>query len=498
MRKLIRLLWCAFALTCSMPAVAQDQTITGTVKDPTDNSTLTGATIFNKRSHKSVVSNEQGKNTLAVRTGDVLVISHIGRKTVQLTVGAASSYESTLEIAGSDMGEAVVTAMDIRRNSRELGYSVAKVTGKEIQQSQRHNCINSLQGWVAGLTINPTSGSAGASSQIILRGFNSASLSNQPLFVVDGVIIDNSTFNETSNGGSGIGLASDRPNRNNDYTNRSSDINPSDIESITVLKGPEATALYGSQASSGAIVITTKKPGNTGKLNVSYDNSFRGTKETRFAPVINNYSPGLQCTPSSTTFTYFGPAYPADAKMYDNRDNFFKTGFTQSHNLGLDFGRKNVGFRLSGSWLNEDGVIPNNNFKRGSIRLTNTTKISNMLTITPSVSYVHTDNAKPLRGPGGYLLDLYAWPTTDNAQNYFAKTGHKHRPYAITPNSEGIDNPFFSVNKNHSRDVTDRWIASLGIDLHPLPWLDLAGRFGYDTYKTNGYSFYHPETVLLT
>src|SRR5260221_13154699 len=115
MRKLIRLLWCAFALTCSLPAVAQDQTITGTVKDQTDNSPLTGATIFNKRSHKSVVSNKQGNYTLAVRTGDVLVISHIGGKTVQLTAGAASSYESTLEIPGSATRQPLVTAMDSRR-----------------------------------------------------------------------------------------------------------------------------------------------------------------------------------------------------------------------------------------------------------------------------------------------------------------------------------------------------------------------------------------------
>src|SRR5205085_12393252 len=153
----------------------------------------------------------------------------------------------------------------------------------------------------------------GSSSQIILRGFNSLSLSNQPLFVVDGIVLDNSTLNETSNGGSALGLASDRSNRNNDYTNRIADINPSDIESVTVLKGPEATALYGSQASSGAIIITTKKA-TPGKFSVSYDNSVRVTGVNRVIELNNDYGPGTNGIPQSIFNTgsgsYFGPKYP--------------------------------------------------------------------------------------------------------------------------------------------------------------------------------------------
>ena len=158
----------------------------------------------------------------------------------------------------------------------------------EIQETQRENFLNSLQGRVAGLTLDQTSGVAGASSAVVLRGFNSLSLSNQPLYVVDGVIMDNQTVNETSGGGSGLGLASDRPNRNNDYQNRIADINPNDIETITVLKGPEATALYGSQASSGAIVITTKKA-KSNKLAIQYDNSFRFQKVTRWPETFDGY-----------------------------------------------------------------------------------------------------------------------------------------------------------------------------------------------------------------
>ena len=188
-----------------------------------------------------------------------------------ITVGAASTIAISLKTADNTLGEVVVTAMDIKRNPRELGYSVQKVAGTEVQESQRDNFLNSLAGRVAGLTLDQTSGVAGASSSVVLRGFNSLSLSNQPLYVVDGVVLDNQSVNETSNGGQGLGLASDRANRGNDYKNRIADINPNDIETITVLKGPEATALYGSQASSGAIVITTCKA-KSNKFALQYDN----------------------------------------------------------------------------------------------------------------------------------------------------------------------------------------------------------------------------------
>src|SRR4030095_9492058 len=192
--------------------------------------------------------------------GETLIITHVGHEIIETKVGKGQAdFSISLKQTDTALGEVVVTAMDIKRNPRSLGYSAQKLGGAEIAGTQRENLLNSLQGRVAGASINPTGGQAGASSQIVLRGFNSLSLSNQPLFVVDGIIIDNSTMNETSNGGKPLGLASDRRNRNNDYTNRIAHLNPSDIESMTVLKGPEAAALYGTQASGGAIVITTRK-----------------------------------------------------------------------------------------------------------------------------------------------------------------------------------------------------------------------------------------------
>jgi len=499
MRKLLRLLWCVAALSGCLLSFAQEQPVRGTVKDPKDNSPLAGATIVNKRTKKSAATNDQGEYTIAARQGDVLVITHVGRKDQQITVGTARTYVTQLTLAESaDMGEVVVTAMDIRRNPRELGYSVQTVGGTEIKESQRENLLNSLQGRVAGVTVTPTTGQAGSSSQIVLRGFNSLSLSNSPLFVVDGVLIDNSTLNQSSGGGTDVGLASDLPNKNNDYTNRIADLSPNDIASMTILKGPEATALYGSQASNGAIIITTRKP-KGGELLVAYDDAFRTQHINRFNPSINTFSTGSNgvFTPNyGYAPTYFGPAYPSSTKLYDNEDHFLKTGFTHSHNLSVDFGPKVSSFRFSGSYINQDGVVPTNKYEKVTFRLANTTKIGKYLDITPSVLFVHDVNNKPLRGAGGYLLDLYAWAPDNDVRNYLTPTGHKllmNPGDSTTPNTE-LDNPFFNTTANKSGDKTTRVFSTLAINIHPFPWLALAGRFGFDTYHQDGYTLYHPES----
>jgi TonB-dependent SusC/RagA subfamily outer membrane receptor len=372
MRKYLRYLLVFVCTWLAALVFAQETTVTGTVLENARRQPLEGVTVRVSGTNVSAQTGANGSFSIRAKQGDVLEFSFVGFAPQRITYRGQSISIAMQSTAAQELGE-VVVAMDLKRKSRELGYSAPQVSGQEVQQTQRENFLNALQGRVAGVSITPTNGQAGASSQIVLRGFNSLSLSNQPLFVVDGVILDNSTLNETSNGGSGLGLASDRPNRNNDYNNRISDLNPSDIESITILKGPEATALYGSQASSGAVVITTKKA-TPGKIAVQYDNSFRVTTINRFANVNNNYSPGSNGV-SATGFTYFGPAYPADTKNYDNTHHFFRTGFAQTHNLGADFGFKDVGFRLSTSLFDQNGVVPTNDYKRYNIRLSNTTKI---------------------------------------------------------------------------------------------------------------------------
>ncbi|MES1249144.1 MAG: hypothetical protein ABUL46_00595, partial [Chitinophaga rupis] len=181
---------------------------------------------------------------------------------------------------------------------------------------------------------------------------------------------------------------------------------------------------------------------------------------------------------------------------YDNTHHFFKTGFSQVENLAVDFGKKVSSFRFSASYTDQNGVVPSNDYRKVNLRLSNTTRIGKILEITPSVSYIPTLNNKPLRGIGGYLTDLYVWSPDIDVRNYLNAKGQKlllSPADSATPNNE-LDNPLYNATQNKSQDKTDRWFSTLAINFNPLPWLSIAGRFGYDYYTQNGYSFYNPES----
>ena len=478
------------------PAYSQatEAVVTGTVKDATTGEVLEGATIKVNGTKTQVRTEANGSFSIKASPGQRLTITIVGYESQTVTVGAGPIMVNLKQAAG-ELDE-VVVSMDMKRKPRELGFSNQKLSGVEIKESQRENFINSLQGRIAGATITPTNGMAGASSSIVLRGFNSVALSNQPLFVVDGVVMDNESINQAG-GAATTGLASDRPNRNDDYTNRMADINPNDIENITVLKGPEATALYGSQASSGAIIITTKRAKATGKVRVNYDNSFRLSNLTRFPDITYKWSPGTNGV-LANSFTYFGPARPADEPTYDNMENFFKTGFGQVHNISADYGKKNVGWRFSGSFFDQSGVVPNNRYQRFNLRLSNTTKIGKYLELVPSISYIKTKHQRPRRSDGGFFLNLLTWPANNDVTNYQGPNGEKLGIFnTVDPQGE-TDNPIWNAYNNESFDETDRFLATLGVNINLKKWWTVNGRFGYDTYTTDGWAFYHPKSFILT
>ena len=505
MRKILRLLVALLLMILVLPPAlhAQQRTITGTILSDDNKTPLSGVTIRVKGTRRFVQTDANGKFSIQVAPGETLQVSYVGYESQDIKPGEGNTVGITMKALSGTLGEVVVTAMDIKRNPRELGYSVQTVKGADIAETQRENFINSLEGRVAGLTVTPTSGAAGAGSGIVLRGFNSTSGTNQPLFVIDGVIVDNNSFNSNSYGGSGVGLASDGANRNVDNTNRIADINPNDIESVTVLKGPEATALYGSQASSGAIVITTKKGKTTnGKVVITYDNNFRLQKISRFAEINNEYGPGTSngiptAPPLTGQFTSFGPKWAEGTKLYDNLHHFYRTGFAQTHNLGVEFGTKNVGFRVSGQYFENTGVIPNNKYTKYSGKFSNTTKIGKYVTLTPSIAYSNADNFKPIKGANSFLMALYEWPVNNDVRNFEDDYGGKLTLFNANYNSD-FDNPLWSAKNNVAGDKNERIVATAGIDINPFSWLSVAGRFGYDTYKNDGYLFIHPQSYLLT
>lgn len=501
MRKLLTTILTLLLLQMSQSTFAQQKTITGIVLSE-NNTPMVGASVLVKGKNTGTQTDINGNFSIEAQAGETLIISAVGYSTIQFTVGNSSSITIHLKKGVAVLDEVVVTAMDVKRNARELGTAAQSISGAEVAGTQRENFVNSLEGRISGLTVTPTSGVAGASSSIVLRGFNTMSGNNQPLFVVDGIILDNSTLNSNSQGGSGIGLASDLPNRNTDFTNRIADLNPNDIESITVLKGPEATALYGSQAGSGAIIITTKKARSTnGKIRVTYDDNFRLQKITRFAAANYEYGPGVNGVPTAPPaegqYTSFGPALPSNAVKYDNLHHFYNTSFSQTHTLGLEFGGKNSAYRLSGQYLDASGVVPNNKYTKYNFKLSNNTKFGKYVDIAPTISYINSNNTQPLKGANSYLLDLYLWPGTNDIRNFEDPQGNKLLVYGTSYNGD-YDNPLWSAKNNTSGDKLDRWIATMSINIHPFSWLTLAGRFGYDTYKDDGYLFEHPESYFLS
>lgn len=500
MRKFAAAIMAFLFIHLTLSTSAQTITVTGRVLS--GDNPVPSASVVVKGKRTGTKTDANGSFTIVANRGDVLQISGVGYTSQEVRV-TGSSVDVSLQSAASVLEEvSIVTAMDIRKNPRELGYSVQTVKGSDIAETQRENFVNGLQGRVAGLTVVPTSGAAGGSTGIVLRGFNTLSGNNQPLFIVDGIILDNSTLNTNSQGGTGIGLASDGANRNSDATNRIADLNPNDMESITVLKGPEATALYGSQASNGAIVITTKKAkGTGGKLLASYDNNFRLQKMTRFAEVNNDYGPGSNgippAPPTIGQFTSYGPVWHGGTPLYDNLHNFYKIGFSQTHNLGLEFGKQNLGFRLSGQYFDNQGVIPFNTYTKYNFKLSNNTKIGKYISINPSIAYSNSDNIKPTKGVSSYVQTLYLWPANNDIRTYEDDNFRK----LILFNNNGnldYDNPLWSAKNNKNGETNERWIATLGIDINPFPWLSLAGRFGYDTYQQDGFVFTHPQSFFLT
>ncbi|MCU7694693.1 SusC/RagA family TonB-linked outer membrane protein [Haoranjiania flava] len=478
----------------SLEGFSQSNTITGTVMNSENNTPLSSVTVRVKGKSTGVITNTNGRYSINASPTDVLEFISIGYNTVERNVGFDKEINVVMSAAAdNDMGEVVVVAMDQKRNPRSLSYSVQTVGGDEIKESQRENFVNSMQGRVAGLTVNPTSGTAGASTQLVLRGFNSLSLDNTPLFVVDGVIMDNSSLSTTSGS---TALTSATENRSEDFSSRISDINPNDIASVTILKGPEATALYGSQASSGAIVITTKKSMSGKGIRINYDNSFRISRLTRFPQTISLYSTGSNGI-KQNVFTSFGPRYADTVQIFENDKNFFKTGFAQTHNLSLGFGSDKSSFRVSGSTFNNDGFIPANNYNRYNLRISNTTKLAKWIDIMPAISYVNTTNKKVLRGASGYLLNLLVWPADDDIRDYQTADGLKKPLFNENPNGE-IDNPFYNVYKNPGEDKTNRVTGTLGVNLRPFDWLEVSGRFGYDYYRTEGYLRYDSMSYYTT
>lgn len=506
-----------FAFFLGIGSVFAQTTLTGKIT-AANGEPIIGALVMEVDGAKGVLTDLNGDYTLTVTgldkkikvtfTGYAPLIAQItGRKVLNLIL--AESTRST--------GEVVVTAAGIERQTRSLGYGVQTVDGDALVKARETNVVQSLAGKIAGVQVTQSAGTPGASSSIRIRGTNSLTGDYEPLFVIDGIPIDNSQTN-TSND----------PSLNNTLdgvstSNRAIDLNSSDIESVSVLKGPSATALYGIRAGNGAIIITTKKgKRGSGKLNVNYSADFKVDVVNKLPSLQNTFSQGVNGSyrdPSTgqraswgarlDTLRYDGISNPFDkngniigvseaaagAKTvtpYDNTGDFFQRGRTWDHNISLSGGGENSTFFGSIGHLDQQGIIPNTEFKRTSFRFTTEQYLTQDFKVTASANYINSQGRRSQQGSNlsGIMLGLLRTPPSfDNSNGLGKDAVDNPSAYLLDPFTQrnyrgggGYDNPFYTVNGNPFRDQTNRLIGFLQGDYKMADWAKLTYRVGIDSY----------------
>jgi TonB-linked SusC/RagA family outer membrane protein len=506
MRKFLTALFALLLLHVSQNTFAQERTITGTVLS-SDGTPVLGASVLIKGSGSGTQTDANGHFSIRASKGDVLVLSAVGFTAQEVKVGTSTPGTFTLERSNDQLQEVVVTALGIKKEQKSLGYSVTQLDAKELMKNKNTNVINSLAGKVPGVNITQYSGSPGAGASITLRGGTSTSETrqNQPLFVVDGIIYDNSTTITGNTGTDGLSRS------NTTYSDRVMDINPEDIESLSVLKGAAAAALYGSRAADGVVIITTKQ-GEAGRVTVNLTSKISTSWADKLPKVQTEFGPGIYSTNGVLTtdgvYSSWGPKIPSDSTIYDNIGTFFQHGLVYDNNVNVSGGSKNSSFYLSGSNFNQTGIVPGTGYDKTTFRFNGEQKYGR-LTLNANVAYsvANTDRTLTTAGlwyGGGYsgvgsMQTLYGWPTTLDIRHYINPDGTQYRPYAgAIPNLEDDrDNPYWIINQDNLTSKTDRFTGGINGNFKVTNWWDFTGRVGYDQYTTNDYTFIAPGSALI-
>ena len=381
-------------LAISAIAFAQKQ-ISGKVVDDTGEA-VPGANVIVKGTTEGTTTDLEGNYRVNVPEGsNVLIYSFIGLETKEVEIGQRSVLDITLNTDVKQLAEVVVTALGVEKEQRRIGYAATQVDSKELTQGRDRSLLNSLQGKVAGLNITSASGQPGSSSRVILRGLSSLGGSNQPLFVIDGVPMNNSQIGSGSlNGGV-------------DFGNRINDLNPEDIASITVLKGGAGSALYGSRAGNGVILITTKKGQRNMDSEINFSSSVTFDTPLRLPEFQNQFGQGFFGQPDYQENTSWGPAFDGELRPWgnivdnqqrvkpyvalpDNVKDFFDVGKTFTNNVSFRGGNESNTFYLSYSNVNSDGFIPtdNDSYNRHTFAVRGSSKLTKNLTASGSVNFI--------------------------------------------------------------------------------------------------------------
>lgn len=505
MRKLTCLLLASFALYSTGNPLALNATetpvsqkvsgaakkaITGVVVD-SSGEPLIGASILVVGSKSGIATNVDGKFTLNVAPGTEIRVSYIGYKPYSFKVDSKKDYVIELEPDATTLKEVEITAeFGMKRVARAVGSSVQNVKAKDIIESGRDNFITALQGRVSGMTVTSSSGAPGASTTVTLRSLTSISGNNQPLYVVDGIPMNNSTFDPTAFADPSASIST----RDLDFSSRGNDFNPEDIESMTVLKGAAAAALYGSDASNGAIIITTKKGNMTnGKGRVSYSNSFSWSKAYGYPEMQDKYGPGDRGHAHWYYSAKYGSPYPEGTKLYDNVGAILQTGHSIKHNVSVETGTEKATLRAGASFLEQTGVIKTTDYDRTNLSLSGKAEITKWLKFEASMQYTKTSNNKVAKGTSGPIRMATRWPMTDNMAVWMDPDG-SHMRFPSTYTDTDILNPLFGMYKNKNYDESDRFLSNAALTIN-LPYnIFVRGQVGWDvgtqTFETSRHPYY--------
>ncbi len=493
--KRIALMLLGIALFGVLVTEAQVKSITGTITSSDDGMEIPGVSVSVKGTTIGTVTNLDGVYHLDVpNDAQTVVFSFVGMKMIEMPIsGSVMNVVMQPDMIGVE--EVVVTAMGIKRSEKTLGYSATSVKGDELAETRTSDVMSSLAGKVAGVQISDASSSPGSSKSVVIRGYTSISGTNQPLYVVDGVPIDNSAS-----------YSSDGLNSGYDFGSGANAVNPDDVESMTILKGAAATALYGSRAANGVIMITTKS-GKKGKgIGIEYNAGVQWSRVLRIPQMQNQFGMGWYGEHTEIENGSWGPEFDGSyvlwGNVYENSQkihkyeaiennvkDFFDTGFRQNHSLIFNGSTDNSTYGVSGSYVKDDGTIPTDadSYEKFTFSLKATHKKDNF-TFSTAINYAHQNNSFATTGQGLSVYNSIMQTPRDvsivglaDLDDPFNTPGYYYTPYSVT-------NPYYILENYENEYSKDRIYGKFQVDYDFLEHFKLTYRMGLDLSTSQHYT----------
>ncbi len=456
-------------LMCPILSYAQS-TVSGTVYLDSDDEVAPSATIRVKGTNNAVLTDLNGAYSIEANSGDVIVASYVGYATQEKEFDGSSSIDFLLENSVT-LDDVVVVGFNRQKSEEALGYAVSEVSAAQIQESNQNNIVDALQGNTTGVLISQTGGGPGQTSRIVIRGIGSFSADDQPLFVIDGIPMSNNSLTVGGGGGRNI-------------SNRAIDINPNDVESVSVLKGGAATAIYGARAADGAVIITTKS-GKSGKSRIDFSTSYGSERINKHPEVQKTYTQGYGgvYNPESFWPTWgptveearaIDPSHPTS--LFNNFEHAYRKGDNFRANLSFQGGSDNARIFVSGGYLDQNGTIPFSDFKRINAKLKGDVDISERLNVGANLELINSGGHRV--DPDRFNTRLVYWAPAKDVTNYEKPDGTM-QPYRTSAGN----NPIYGAKTNTFEDDVNRIIASATTKYDFTDWISLNYRLSIDHYS---------------